>query len=287
MDILNNNSILLISNDNFIIGMLKGYGLANQLTVSTKSTLENINADEVKNSYKLIIFDIRELEKTATKAYLRVLRKINIDSKIPICAIFNHVDNQDIQEESWIDFYLEDPIMERLDGYLREHFSYNFHPFPNRRNNDRRNNDRRTENNHDTYPETPSVSAPQQLKFTRKVNYDNYKIGPFTVNISSQSVYFKEKNLNLTRKEFKLFTLLAADTDHIFTPQEIINHLWPENNRANKSDLYQYMHLLRKKLELDPYNPHWVLTLKGIGYRLNTKPSIEDINAEINRIKSF
>jgi DNA-binding response OmpR family regulator len=284
MEILNNNSILLISNDNFIIGILKGYGLANQLTVSTKSTLHNINSDEVKDAYKLIIFDIREQEKTATKAYLKTLRKINIESKIPICAIFNHADNQDIQEESWIDFYLEDPIMEKLDGYLRKHFSYNFHPFPDRRNKDRRNNDRRN-NNHGPASEASLTNAPPKLNFTRKVNFENYKIGPFTVNISSQSVYLKEKNLKLTRKEFKLFSLLAADTDHIFTPQEIINHLWPENNRANKSDLYQYMHLLRKKTEVDPYSPHWVLTLKGIGYKLNIKPSIEHINMEIKRSK--
>ncbi|SFG25274.1 winged helix-turn-helix domain-containing protein [Neptunomonas qingdaonensis] len=286
METSKNNSILLISNDNFIIGMLNGYGLANQLTVSTKPTEEQISPDEVENSYKLIIVDIRDLEKKSTKAYLKVLEKINKDSKIPICAIFNHADQQDIQEESWIDFYLEDPIMEKLDGYLREHFSYNFHPFPDRRNNDRRNRDRRNGNNHEDHAEASSVTGSQKLNVSRKTHRDHYKTGPFTVNISSQAVYFKEKNLNLTRKEFKLFTLLAADIDHIFTPQEIINHLWPENNRANKSDLYQYMHLLRKKVEVDPYSPHWIITLKGIGYRLNIKPPIESINTERQSIRS-
>ncbi|WP_372739479.1 helix-turn-helix domain-containing protein [Neptunomonas sp.] len=286
METSKKNSILLISNDNFIIGMLNGYGLANQLTVSTKPTEEQISPDEVENSYKLIIVDIRDLDKKSTKSYLKVLEKINKDGKIPICAIFNHADQQDIQEESWIDFYLEDPIMEKLDGYLREHFSYNFHPFPDRRNNDRRNRDRRNGNNHEDHAEASSVTGSQKLSVSRKTHRDHYKTGPFTVNISSQAVYFKEKNLNLTRKEFKLFTLLAADIDHIFTPQEIINHLWPENNRANKSDLYQYMHLLRKKVEVDPYSPHWIITLKGIGYRLNIKPPVEGINTERQSIRS-
>jgi len=45
---------------------------------------------------------------------------------------------------------------------------------------------------------------------------------------------------------------------------EIIKHLWPENNRATKSDLYQYMHLLRKKIEKDPNNPQWIMTVKGL-----------------------
>lgn len=287
MDISNKNSILLISNDNYIIGILNGYGLANKLNVSTKSTQESITPDQAKNSYKLIIFDIRELEKSSTKSYLKVLRKINLESKIPICAIFNHADEQDIQEESWIDFYLEDPIMEKLDGFLRQYFSYNFHPFPDRRSNDRRHNERRSDINYNNQADMLLANTPQKPNFTWKVNSDNYKIGPFTVNLNSQSIYFKEKNLMLTRKEFKLFTLLAADIDHIFSPQEIINHLWPENNRANKSDLYQYMHLLRKKIEIDPYNPHWVLTLKGIGYRLNIKPPVEDINTEMKRIRNY
>jgi len=75
--------------------------------------------------------------------------------------------------------------------------------------------------------------------------------------------------LNLTRKEFELFELLAKDIDRVFMTDEIINHLWPDNNRATKSDLYQYMHLLRKKIENDPNNPQWILTVKGFGYKLN------------------
>lgn len=50
---------------------------------------------------------------------------------------------------------------------------------------------------------------------------------------------------------------------------EIIDHLWPENNRATKSDLYQYMYLLRKKIEIDTNNPQWIITVKGFGYKLN------------------
>ncbi|WP_114325783.1 winged helix-turn-helix domain-containing protein [Candidatus Colwellia aromaticivorans] len=29
------------------------------------------------------------------------------------------------------------------------------------------------------------------------------------------------------------------------------------------------MHLLRKKVECDPDNPHWIITIKGVGYKLH------------------
>ncbi|MFU8790180.1 MAG: winged helix-turn-helix domain-containing protein [Methylobacter sp.] len=80
---------------------------------------------------------------------------------------------------------------------------------------------------------------------------------------------FNGEPLHLTRKEFDLFELLANDPDRVFLTDEIVHHLWPKNNRATKSDLYQYMHLLRKKIESDANRPQWLLTVKGFGYKLN------------------
>jgi DNA-binding winged helix-turn-helix (wHTH) protein len=68
----------------------------------------------------------------------------------------------------------------------------------------------------------------------------------------------------------------------VLMAEEIIQHLWPGNNRATKSDLYQYMHLLRKKIEKDPDNPQWILTVKGFGYRLDVSSSAETKAPEEN-----
>jgi len=94
-------------------------------------------------------------------------------------------------------------------------------------------------------------------------------IAPFQIDHRSKCVLFNGEPLHLTRKEFELFELLANDPDRVFLTDEIIGHLWPKNNRASKSDLYQYMHLLRKKIESDANRPYWLLTVKGFGYKLN------------------
>ena len=62
---------------------------------------------------------------------------------------------------------------------------------------------------------------------------------------------------------------LLSDINRVFKNSEIINHLWPESVRASKSDLYQYMHLLRKKIEKDPNNPRIIKTARGFGYKIN------------------
>ncbi|SIS68975.1 winged helix-turn-helix domain-containing protein [Neptunomonas antarctica] len=275
------NSILLISSNSFILGLLKGYCVANQIKLHEQSITDKIVPQEISNLYKLIIIDIRELNQSSTREQLKTLRQINKDTHIPICAILSDTDDQEIQRESWIDFYFENPIMEKLDDYLRVHFSYNFHPFPDRRDKDRRSDERRLIDANQLANSDSSMPVDFNDRFTKKSHVNNYKTGPFTINISNQSVSLKDKNLELTRKEFKLFSLLSADTERVFNAQEIIQHLWPNNDRANKSDLYQYMHLLRKKIEIDPYNPHWVLTIKGVGYKLNINPPIEDKNPQL------
>lgn len=78
-------------------------------------------------------------------------------------------------------------------------------------------------------------------------------------------------DLELTAKEFKLFMLLVQVSEQVWSTEKIIAQIWPNTHRANKSDLYQYMHLLRKKIERDPDHPQWILTVKGVGYRLNTR----------------
>jgi len=91
----------------------------------------------------------------------------------------------------------------------------------------------------------------------------------FRIDRPNKRVFVNEHKVDLTRKEFELVELLASDTQRIFTTDEILSCLWPENSRATKSDLYQYMHLLRKKIETDPNNPQWVMNIKGFGYRLS------------------
>ncbi|MDD1627680.1 MAG: helix-turn-helix domain-containing protein, partial [Methylococcaceae bacterium] len=96
----------------------------------------------------------------------------------------------------------------------------------------------------------------------------------FQIDQRNKCVFLEGHKVDLTPKEFELVVLLSTDVDRIFMADEIIKHIWPENNRATKSDLYQYMHLLRKKIEKDPNNPQWIMTVKGFGYKLNIGNSV-------------
>ena len=92
------------------------------------------------------------------------------------------------------------------------------------------------------------------------------QIGDFVIDNQKKSVYQHGKVLNLSPKEYALFCFLVANQGRVICPKEIIDNLWPDNNRASEEDVKQYIHLLRKKIELDTSHPDWIHTVKGFGY---------------------
>lgn len=256
-----NTSLLLISRDSFVIGLLNGYSIANKISIEI-SDGKRLHLDDVSKNLQLIIIDLRNCNTLSTLPSLSYLSNLKRSLNIPVCAIRDNSDEEIILSNSWIDCFFEEPIPEQLYEYFQKFFNKN-NSHSERRHGERRDSiDRRSISEHiplDNFRNSPFS------KNTRNV----YELGSFVIDNGCNTVFLSDKNLQLTRKEFKLFCLLASDINRAFNADEIIKHLWPTEYRANKSDLYQYMHLLRKKIEKDSDNPHWILTVKGVGYRLH------------------
>jgi DNA-binding response OmpR family regulator len=169
---------------------------------------------------------------------------------------------------SWVDTVLDNPLnFNQMDRYLKNKFRTHERFIAERRNNERRAaSDRRSVINN----KQSTIHHSEPLVNNSGCNHKNsFVLGPFYIDHRAKSVLINGKVVELTRKEFDLFELLASDVERVFLADEIIDYLWPINDRATKSDLYQYMHLLRKKIEEDPNNPQWILTIKGFGYKLD------------------
>ena len=72
----------------------------------------------------------------------------------------------------------------------------------------------------------------------------------------------------LSPKEYNLLILLASEPGRVFSSDEIIAHLWPGSSRAAASDVKQYIHLLRSKLDKTAHLSDPIENVKGFGYRL-------------------
>ena len=76
----------------------------------------------------------------------------------------------------------------------------------------------------------------------------------------------------LSPSEFKLMRFLTENKERLCSKDEIIQSVWGDQKSyegVTDQALDQIFYRLRKKIEQDPQNPHYIHTIKGKGYKLN------------------
>ncbi|HEX5941836.1 MAG TPA: response regulator [Anaerolineales bacterium] len=93
------------------------------------------------------------------------------------------------------------------------------------------------------------------------------KAGDLTIDLAWHLIKRGEEEIKLTGTEYKLLAYLAANHGRVLTHQSILTHVWGQEDADHTEYLRVYMRQLRKKLEVDPERPQFILTEPGIGYR--------------------
>ena len=74
----------------------------------------------------------------------------------------------------------------------------------------------------------------------------------------------------LTPTEARLLQVLAASVDRVVPTEELLDRVWTDADGADPSYLWVTIRRLRRKLEADPDRPRYLITERGIGYRLSS-----------------
>lgn len=98
---------------------------------------------------------------------------------------------------------------------------------------------------------------------------DKFTNGDLTIDIQGHHAYLKDTPIKLTNYEFKILALLAQNIGKTLTHSYIINHIW--GSEEGTTSLRVLVSSLRKKIEKDPFNPEYIQTDAGIGYRMVDK----------------
>jgi two-component system, OmpR family, response regulator len=74
--------------------------------------------------------------------------------------------------------------------------------------------------------------------------------------------------LELTPKEFDLLAFLAKHPGLVFSREQLLERVWGYDYAGGTRTVDVHMRWLRQKLEQDPENPRYLLTVRGTGYKL-------------------
>ncbi|MEO8952962.1 MAG: response regulator transcription factor [Ktedonobacteraceae bacterium] len=95
--------------------------------------------------------------------------------------------------------------------------------------------------------------------------------GSLRVNSLYNEVTIDGKVAHLTLTESRLLHVLAVNANTACTASQIVAHLWGLENDKTLNLIKYHIYRLRKKIEPNPSNPCYILTLPGEGYTLATK----------------
>lgn len=78
----------------------------------------------------------------------------------------------------------------------------------------------------------------------------------------------KAEEVTLTAKEYAILQKLAQERGRIVTIDALCDAVWQEENYGYENTLVVHIRRLREKIEEDPSHPKYLLTVRGLGYRL-------------------
>ena len=94
-------------------------------------------------------------------------------------------------------------------------------------------------------------------------------IGDIRIDTSRRSVMRNGEELELSRKEFDLLALFASRLGQVVTRDECLDEIWWGRDLTDTRTLDTHVKRLRQKIEVDPGNPVHLVTIRGVGFRLD------------------
>lgn len=92
--------------------------------------------------------------------------------------------------------------------------------------------------------------------------------GELTLNTDDYSVTKNGKKIELTAKEFEILRLLMKNPKKVYTKEQMYSMVWNDAYMGDENAVNVHISRLRNKIEDNPREPNYVVTVWGIGYKL-------------------
>ena len=109
-----------------------------------------------------------------------------------------------------------------------------------------------------------------QLRRSQVFNKENLEI----IDLENIRIYTKEykvekdgRDLDLSRNEFELLMFLSKNPRQVFSREQLYDRIWGFDSYGDLNTVTVTINRLRQKIEDNPKNPKYILTVWGVGYK--------------------
>jgi DNA-binding response OmpR family regulator len=234
--------ILIVDDDPQIRDVLQEYFTSNELRVSVASSGKEMTGILIDHSIDLVVLDLR----LAGEDGMLLARRLRERSAIPIILLTGVHDEADriMGLELGADDYLTKPfslreLLARVRTVLRR-------------------------------------TKGKALTATKHRDVRAYRFASFELNMRTRRLAKKQPGhrIDLTNGEFNLLTALVAAPQRILTRDQLLEASHVYDNEVYDRSVDSQVFRLRRKIEIDPSQPQFILTERGVGYLFNSPVEI-------------
>jgi DNA-binding response OmpR family regulator len=99
-----------------------------------------------------------------------------------------------------------------------------------------------------------------------------FHYGDLAVDFPGHELSVKGKPINLSGKEFELLKILIQHPGQVLSREQLLNLVWGSDFYGGDRTVDVHIRWLREKIEDDPGEPKYIITVRGAGYKFNRIP---------------
>jgi DNA-binding response OmpR family regulator len=96
-------------------------------------------------------------------------------------------------------------------------------------------------------------------------------VGDLTIDAAAHTVLLNNKPISLSPREFTLLQTLALKVGQVLSVEELLTQAWGAEYEGQPQVVYVHIRWLREKIEVNPNQPERIITVRGVGYKLQSK----------------
>ncbi|MEJ2011751.1 MAG: response regulator transcription factor [Anaerolineales bacterium] len=97
------------------------------------------------------------------------------------------------------------------------------------------------------------------------------EIGDIRIDPAAHTLTVAGREIDLPPREFDLLHTLALEVGNVISTDELLARVWGAEYVGEPQVVYVHIRWLREKIEDDPHDPQRILTVRGVGYKLQTR----------------